>query len=60
MKRYKLDKTNIDNLGGTLLNVYDLQQNLYKAEKTFSALSLISMALLELGVIVEDADEESA
>lgn len=42
-----------------LLGVYEEQQNIAEAEHQISALSLISMALLELGVIVEcDGVEE--
>lgn len=51
----------LDNLGPTLLGVYEEQQNSVKEHQLFSALSLISMALLELGVIIEceDTYEES-
>ena len=48
----------LDNLGPTMLNVYDAQQQKYNSENTFTVLSLIGMALLELGVIVE-CDEAS-
>lgn len=48
----------LDNLGPTMLNVYDAQQQKYNSSNTFTVLSLIGMALLELGVIVEcDVDE---
>ena len=43
----------MDNLAPELLDVYDRQQEKQKADGTFSVLSLISMALLELGVIIE-------
>lgn len=43
----------LDNLAPTLLEVYDYQQQKYMEEDTFSLLSLVGMALLELGVIVE-------
>lgn len=43
----------LDNLGPTMLNVYDAQQQKYNSDNTFTVLSLIGMALLELGVIVE-------
>jgi hypothetical protein len=36
-----------------MLKVYDLQQQKYNSSNTFTVLSLIGMALLELGVIVE-------
>lgn len=49
-----IDQYDLDNLGPTLLNIYDFQQNKCKNDQTFSLLSLISMALLELGIIVED------
>ena len=47
----------LDNLAPTLLNVYDYQQQSYKEKETFSLISLVGMALLELGVIVECDDE---
>ena len=49
-----IDGYDLDHLGSVLLAVYDAQQDLVKRERAFSALSLISMALLELGVIVEE------
>lgn len=45
---------NLDDLGPTLLSVYDSQQIILKNENAFSLLSLISMAFLELGIIVEE------
>ena len=47
----------LDNLSSTLLHVYDYQQQKYIDENVFSLLSLVGMALLELGVIIE-CDEE--
>ena len=47
----------LDNLAPTLLNVYDIQQKKCKSDRTFSLISLVAMAFLELGVIVE-CDEE--
>lgn len=44
----------LDNLGPTLLEVYEKEQEICEENKTFSLLSLISMAFLELGIIVED------
>ncbi len=43
----------LDYLAPTLSDVYDYQQNKYITENTFSMLSLVGMALLELGIIVE-------
>lgn len=43
----------LDNLAPTLLDVYDYQQQKYNEEGVFSLVSLVGMALLELGVIVE-------
>lgn len=51
-------KYDIDNLGSTLLEVYDYQQDKYCNEDIFSLLSLVGMALLELGVIVELDNED--
>lgn len=48
----------LDALGPTLLAAYDAQQESYKKEGTFSLLSLFSMALLELGILVEESEEE--
>ncbi len=47
-----------DNLAPLLLNVYDYQQNKYKNEDTFSLISLVGMALLELGIITESEEAE--
>ena len=47
----------LDNLAPTLLSVYEEQQKNIEELQMFSALSLISMALLELGIIVEDDEE---
>lgn len=47
----------LDSLSSTLLDVYDYQQQKYIDENVFSLLSLVGMALLELGVIIE-CDEE--
>lgn len=52
-----LQSYDLDNLAPTLLVVYDYQQQKYDREDTFSLLSLVGMALLELGVITE-CDEE--
>lgn len=58
LANFALDGYDLDNLGSTLLGVYEEQQNIVKEEQQFSALSLISMALLELGVIAEYEDSE--
>lgn len=43
----------LDNLAPTLLAVYDVEQQKEKTDRAFSLFSLISMALLELGVLIE-------
>ena len=48
---------NTYNLAPTLLEVYDYQQNKYNEADTFSLISLVGMALLELGVIIECEEE---
>lgn len=48
---------NLDALGPALMAAYDAQQEAYQEKKDFSLLSLVSMALLELGILVEDAAE---
>ena len=53
---FGLSAYDLNNLAPTLLGVYDGQQQKYAADQTFSLLSLVSMALLELGVIEECED----
>ncbi len=50
---FGLNTYDLDNLASTLPDVYDKQQDKYNNDKSFSMLSLVSMALLEIGVIVE-------
>lgn len=58
LSEFGLCPYDLDNLAPTLLGVYDYQQEKHKTDESFSLLSLISMALLELGIIVE-CDEET-
>ena len=53
------EQYNLDDLASTLLAAYDGEQRLYKTEGGFSLLSLISLALMELNVIVEDEGDKS-
>ena len=53
LKVFDLGEYDLDNLAPTLLGVYNGQQEKYKKEGSFSLLSMVSMALLELGVITE-------
>lgn len=53
LNAFGIETYDLDNLAPALLDVYDRQQEKQKADGTFSVLSLISMALLELGVIIE-------
>lgn len=53
LEAFGLGAYDLDNLAPTLLGIYDGQQQKYAANQKFSLLSLISMALLELGIIVE-------
>ena len=55
---FAIEDYDLDNLAPTLLNVYEMQQKKMLEENAFSALSLISMALLELGLIVECQDDD--
>lgn len=55
---FALDNYDLDKLAPTLLGVYDRQQQNMEKNNRFSALSLISMALLELGIIVENEDSD--
>ncbi len=54
LNHFGIEDYNLDELAPTLLSVYDEQQKMIADEGKFSLLSLISMALLELGVIVEE------
>lgn len=58
LKAMGISEYDLDNLSNTLLNVYDYEQKLYIQEESFSVLSLVGMALLELGVIVESDEDE--
>ena len=59
LKAIGITSYDLDNLSSTLLDVYDYQQQKYIDENAFSFLSLVGMALLELGVISEcDAELE--
>lgn len=53
LNSFNLGDYDLDNLAPTLLGVYDSQQSKHALDGTFSLLSLISMALLELGIITE-------
>lgn len=57
LKTMGVQTYDLDNLAPTLLEVYDYQQQKYIEENTFSLLSFVGMALLELGVITE-VDED--
>lgn len=57
LKAMGVQTYDLDNLAPTLLEVYDYQQQKYIEENTFSLLSFVGMALLELGVITE-VDED--
>ena len=48
-----IESYDIDNLSQVLLDVYDYQQKKLNNENVFSFISLVGMALLELGIIVE-------
>lgn len=57
LKTMGVQTYDLDNLAPTLLEAYDCQQQKYIEENTFSLLSFVGMALLELGVIIE-VDED--
>lgn len=54
LQKLGVESYNLDDLAPTLLEVYDYQQQKYMKEDVFSLLSLVGMALLELGVIIEE------
>lgn len=58
LSSFELEAYDLDNLAPTLLGIYDGQQQKYATDGTFALLSLVSMALLELGIIIE-CDEQS-
>lgn len=53
-----IQEYDLDNLKSTLVGVYDYEQQKYTEENVFSLFSLVGMALLELGVIVECDEDE--
>lgn len=53
LETMEINEYDLDALAPTLLDVYDSQQQKYINEGTFSLISLVGLALLELGVIVE-------
>ena len=56
LEAFGLGQYDLDGLAPTLLGVYDCQQEKFGKDGSFSLLSLISMALLELGILVEEDD----
>lgn len=56
LEAFGLGQYDLDGLAPTLLEVYDCQQEKFGKDGSFSLLSLISMALLELGILVEEDD----
>ena len=54
LKSFDIDTYDLDNLAPVLLDAYDAQQRKLKTDGAFSLLSFVSMALLELGIIIED------
>lgn len=58
LDNFSLGAYDLDHLADTLKELYKAQQQKYKADETFSLLSLVSMALLELGIIIEDESED--
>ena len=53
LESFGLREYDLDNLAPILLGVYDEQQRKYDTTQKFSLLSLLSMALLELGIVEE-------
>lgn len=58
LEAFGLGEYDLDGLAPTLLGVYDLQQEKVGRDGSFSLLSFLSMALLELGILVEENDSE--
>lgn len=58
LDNFGLRAYDLDHLADTLKGLYKAQQQKCKAEGVFSLLSLVSMALLELGIIIEDESED--
>lgn len=55
LSAFGIQDYDLDNLAPTLLSVYDSEQKRYIECGSFSLLSMISMALLELGIITESS-----
>lgn len=49
-----LNNYDLDNLGNTLLSLYDEEQQVYLRTQKFELVSMLSFVLLELGIIEED------
>ena len=58
LSSFGITEYDLDNLAPTLLTVYETQQQSVIENRNFYLLSLISMALLELGVIIEIKEDE--
>ena len=54
---FGMNTYDLDNLAPTLLGAYEAQQEKHKSDGSFSLLSFVSMALLELGIITECDDD---
>ena len=54
---FGLGSYNLDDLAPVMLDAYEVQQAKQKTDGTFSLLSFVSMALLELGLIIEAKEE---
>jgi len=53
LSSYGIGDYDLDNLGQTLLDLYDCEQQIYLATQKFGLVSALSFVLLELGVIEE-------
>lgn len=56
---YGICDYDLDNLGQTLLDLYDREQQIYLATQKFSLVSALSFVLLELGIIEEIDDTDT-
>lgn len=59
LSSYGIDEYDLDNLGQTLLDLYDCEQQAYLDTRKFSLVSALSFVLLELGVIEESENNDA-
>lgn len=59
LEHYGITEYDLDDLGKTLLNIYQVEQKCYLAINKFGLLSTLSFVLLELGIIEIEEDTDT-